>query len=231
MRSLPRLYITHNILPGKEILLDKPQAHYLETVLRKAHGDCVHIFNGVSGQWMAELKRKSKKQLFLVPKIQVHPQPEKKQLELVFAPIKLPRLKILVEKATEIGVTDFKPILTQNTHSAHFPKDKLEKIAQEASEQSGRLDVPQFHDGIDLKKFIPTPQVKYYFFYENSHTPFDIPRTPQHLGCIIGPEGGFRPEEVHFLKNLGISDTRLGPTILRAETAAILGLGLLHLRQ
>lgn len=216
--NTPRLYIDQAFQNDTPLALDKAQAHYLINVMRLPSGSDVRIFNGHDGEWLAKIA--DKKTLILLQ--QTKPQPENTpRVHLYFSPLKKDRTHMLVEKTTELGVTDLHPILCDHTNTPSFRPDKTLAHIIEASEQCERLTIPRLHPIQKLSELILSKD--FYVAMERTETSSNI--TPFHEPHIlIGPEGGWSDtEKIRFQKE-ELQPLSLGSTILRAETAAIAAL-------
>lgn len=223
--KLPRLYID-KLLEDKGVIEIHPsQAHYLHNVLRKKDGDHVRLFNGKHGEWVGILTFESKKIARVTVEEQLLKQPDyKRRVHLIFTPIKKNRMDWLIEKAVELGATDFHPIITQNTETRKIKEERLNAQIFEAAEQCERLEIPTLHALDNMHKTIDTWPDKTPIF--SCLERFDaVPLqdiaadySNHDIAILIGPEGGFTKEEKEYLgqKTTAVS---LGDTILRCETA------------
>lgn len=227
--TLPRLYIDTPFSAGTEITLDKAQAHYIGTVLRKPVGDSVRIFNGREGEWRAEITVVDKKRGTLHVAEQLRPHHDCPDVWLCFAPVRKHRNAFIFEKGTELGVSRFQPVITARTQ---FPKMSLEKEqAQiiEAAEQTERLDLPEMHAGVTLAELLSGWDKKRWLIFADeaggaANAKILLGDMPYGTPCaiLIGPEGGFTPEEREILRGKDyVHPVSLGPRILRADTAAL----------
>lgn len=212
---MTRLYLTQPLNAGQIIELTKDQRHYLEKVLRFESGQHFFGFNELDGEWKVTFN----KPLYRCTE-QTRPPLPIKPSWLAFSPIKHDPMGFLIEKATELGVTDFQPILSERTNSHRINIDRLAKNAQEAAQQCERLDIPEVHIPLQLTDFLNNlpNNIHWYAALERSgcnHTKIKCP-----AGFIIGPEGGWSPQEQLLLKKC-TQPISLGKNILRAETAAI----------
>ena len=132
-----RLYIKReSISQNSNLELDKSQSHYLKNVMKRNIGDELLVFNASSGEFLCEIKELSKKSAILNVKKQTKEQYNSLPLEIYFAPVKKNPTDIIIEKSTELGVTDIQPVFTDNTVINRVNTDRLTSIAIEASEQS-----------------------------------------------------------------------------------------------
>lgn len=227
--TLPRLYLDVPLSVNADIALDKAQAHYLGTVLRKSIGDSLRVFNGQNGEWRAQIITLDKKRAQLRAVEQTRGPVNCPDIWLCFAPVRKHRNAFIFEKGTELGVSRFQPVITARTQ---FPKMKLEKErAQiiEAAEQTERLDIPQVYAGVKLAELLSGWDKSRLLIFadEAGDAPkaeaaikLLTPDTP--CAILIGPEGGFTAQERELLRGKDyVRPVSLGPRILRADTAAL----------
>jgi 16S rRNA (uracil1498-N3)-methyltransferase len=236
--SLPRLLVEHALGKGEVVSLNREQSNYLAAVLRKRIGDELVVFNGRDGAWLARLTGDNKKSVTLEAVEQVAPQTPPSDLWYGFAPLKSARLEYVVQKATEMGAGIIQPVMTRYTQLHRLNPEKLRAYAVEAAEQCEVLRIPEIASEIALEKLVAEwPQVQgdrtLVFADEGaaSASPVaDLQRLAgRRIGLLVGPEGGFSPEERALL--LGQPFTvpiSLGPRILRADTAAVAGLAVIQ---
>jgi 16S rRNA (uracil1498-N3)-methyltransferase len=137
-----RLFVKQDLSDGARLVLDPDQSRYLATVMRLAAGDELLVFNGRDGEWRARVAAVGKKSVELEAVSRSRPQATGPDLELVIALVKRARLETIVEKAAELGCARVRLAITERTQSDHTRLDRLQAIAVEAAEQTGRLDVP-----------------------------------------------------------------------------------------
>jgi 16S rRNA (uracil1498-N3)-methyltransferase len=202
------------------------QAHYLAHVMRLAPGDAVAVFNSRDGEWRATVER-DRRQLRLRATEQLRPQTAAPDLWLLFAPVKRARIDLIAEKATELGVSVLQPVLTERTDVERVNVERLAAHAIEAAEQCGRLSVPEVRQPIALGTLFDGWRDRPVWLALPGGPP--ALTAPRAGAVLIGPEGGFAPDEVRWLSALPhIMPVGLGPRVLRAETAAIAALTLLQ---
>ena len=228
-----RLYVTADLAPGAEIALDEGQSRYLAAVMRLSAGDMLLAFNGRDGEWRAAVADVSKRAVTLEAHEQVRPQAAGPDLDLLIALVKRARLETIVEKAAELGAARVRPVITERTNADHTRVDRLQAIAAEAAEQTGRLDVPAVAEPVKLERLIADwdPARKLLFCDEagDAKPALDALRAAGGgpWAILIGPEGGFSSAERTLLRSLPYATpATLGPRILRADTAAISALTL-----
>lgn len=206
-------------------ILDEEESHHLLRVHRKRLGEVVHLFDGkgkLAQGWVHELGKKEVT-IKLGEIHQVEPNPKK--VMLAVSPLKSEdRFEWLLEKATEIGVQEFIPIICDRTESKRFRKDRYEKIILGAAKQSLKAFVPQIHEPQSLQGVIQSLQNPWFIGHCLESIPrmalsalsFSFPMT-----LAIGPEGDFSENEIQWMMEQGGVSISLGPERLRTETAAI----------
>jgi 16S rRNA (uracil1498-N3)-methyltransferase len=225
-----RLFVTAPLAAGAEIAATSAQAHYLGTVMRRAVGDTVALFNGRDGEWAARIVALHRGAASFVADRMLRPQAAEPDLWLVFALLKRDANDLVVQKATELGVAALCPVFTARTNAQRVNLARCHAIAIEAAEQSERLTVPTIHEPRPLAALLQSwPAARRLFAaIERSATAPIVP-TREPAALLVGPEGGFVPAELDALRQHPlVTIMSLGPRILRAETAAIAGLARLQ---
>jgi len=225
-----RLWVTDDLAGGGRAALTPDQAHYLATVMRLRAGDEILAFNGRDGEWRARLADAGKRGGALEILTRTREQAEGADLALAVALVKRPRLETIVEKAAELGARAVPLVITERTNPGHANLARLQAIAVEASEQTGRLDVPQVAAPERLADLLSNwPSERRLMFCDEAG---EAPPALAALSAggepggawtiLIGPEGGFSPAERAQIRKLPAAvPVSLGPRILRADTAAI----------
>lgn len=229
-QSDPRLHVSADLHGGAAVVLEPGQAHYLGAVMRRAAGDAVRLFNGRDGEWAARIEALKRDRAALVAGALLRPQAPGADLWLAFAPLKRDATDLLVQKATELGAAALLPVFTARTNAARVNAARLEAIATEAAEQSERLTLPALHATCDLDALLRQwPRARRLVVaVERAAVPAVRP-APGPAGLLVGPEGGFTPAELDQIsRHPFVEQATLGTLVLRAETAAIVGLALLQ---
>lgn len=222
-----RLHIAQPLSPGAAVAPTLDQSRYLTQVMRLKAGDELLVFNGRDGEWRVSVAEVLKRGVVLRAEEQIRPQTHGPDLDLIVAVVKKARVETIVEKAAELGARRVRLVLTQRTNADRLRLDRLEAIAEEAAEQTGRLDVPEIHDPVRLHALLDSwPSGRRLMFCdETGGAPAASALAAAGSGpwsILIGPEGGFSPEEGAALRALPFTTAvSLGPRILRADTAAI----------
>jgi 16S rRNA (uracil1498-N3)-methyltransferase len=149
-----RLHVTEALEAGAEIAPEPAQAHYLVNVMRLKPGEPLLLFNGRDGEWRALLSEADKRRCRLRVEALTRPQASPPDLELAIALVKRARIETIVEKAAELGCRRVRLILTRRTNADHSNVGRLQAIAIEAAEQTGRLDVPQVLGPVKLERLL-----------------------------------------------------------------------------
>jgi len=227
-----RLFIDQPLSAGVLVQPEPDQSRYLTGVMRKGVGDQILLFNGRDGEWRAEITGATKRACVLTALERTREQASTPDLELIVALVKRNRLETIIEKAAELGCRRVRLAITRYTQADHARVDRLTAIATEASEQTGRLDVPEIVAPQSLGRILgPWPQGRGLMFCDEGgdvRPALDaLPPGDRPWSILIGPEGGFSPDERATLRGLDfVTPVGLGPRILRADTAAIAALTL-----
>jgi 16S rRNA (uracil1498-N3)-methyltransferase len=236
-RKLPRLFVNTSLSPSGKFTLPLKQSHYLSHVLRMTLKDSLLLFNGHEGEWQCEIINNQKKYIDIEVKEMVRPQNQEIPLFLFFAPLKSGPLSFLIEKATELGVTDLQPVWSERTQGRDFNHAKYLLIAQEAAEQCERLTIPSLHMPLSLKEVLTKWDHKKRILVcderRESRNLFEMleKETDNMDSVMIGPEGGFSPAEFNWLEQYPqFTFISLGENILRAETASLCALSLMYVK-
>lgn len=243
--STPRLYAPSQALAASAALtLKDEQRHYLLSVMRLKPGSEIMVFNGVDGEWLASVEELDRKRCALRVVEQTRPQPgaaaAAREPTLLFGVLKGQRLPTLIEKCTELGVGTLQPVVTNHCAARKLNAPRLQAIAVEAAEQSGRLTVPTVQEPLpSLASALSSwdEAAPLYVCDERRDAPplsavhAAAPSTDAAPGLLIGPEGGFSVEEFEELDRFDfVTRVSLGQNILRAETAALAACAILNCR-
>ena len=221
--STPRLFVDRPLADGATLTLDGAQANYLANVMRLKAGDPVRLFDDVAGEWVAEIADAAKRSITLRLTSKLRGREDVPDLWLLFAPIKKGPIDWLVEKATELGAARLLPIITQRTIVDRLNLDRLRANMIEAAEQCDRTALPQLAEPVKLPALLKAWDAKRALLFadETGGQPIAEVAEPGPTAILIGPEGGFTPEEREMIRStVGAIGISLGPRILRAETAA-----------
>ena len=217
-----RLFFAESLSLNLISKLNKSQSHYLSKVMRANIGQSFSLFNQ-SGEWEAKVDNINKGNVEFTIIKKIRSAESTKEICLAFAPIKLNYLNLMIQKATELGITKFIPILTDRTIVRKLNYKRINKIIIEASEQSNRLNVPEFHEIIKFDEFIKEyKKAKIIFGDINSDNSNLSLKNSNSICILVGPEGDFTVEERNkILKLENITSLKVNENILRSETAAL----------
>jgi 16S rRNA (uracil1498-N3)-methyltransferase len=230
-KSKTRLFIEKQISQNLMIYIKEKQHHILKNVLRVKLNDVINVFDGITGEWRSKVISISKDKTALKIEKKIRELETQPDIWLIFAPIKLFRLNIIIQKAVELGVSKFVPCKTEFSNFDKLNYKNLELNAIEAAQQCERLDIPKIEKIINLDALIKElPDDRALVFCDESDT--NLPSIYDELrlnlnnysrwSVIIGPEGGFSNEERELIKKQkNVLRVTLGSRILRSDTAAI----------
>jgi 16S rRNA (uracil1498-N3)-methyltransferase len=216
--------------PGARLELPDHSAHHAREVLRLRPGATIHVFDGAGAEFDAVLEEVSRARVLARLAGPVAARPESPvRIVLALPPLKGDRIELVIQKATELGVAEVWPVVTARTDAVGRPalqgsrQDRWEKVASGAAEQCGRAVVPTVAPTVTLDVLLARPFDGARILLAEDGTgapPPAWPSAPAVL-CLIGPAGGWEPGEMDRAVAAGFIRARLGPRILRAETAAL----------
>lgn len=231
-----RFFVAPENLKGERALLDAAQTRHIQVVLRLSPGDTIGLFDGRGNEYKARLEELEGAcyTARLLSEEQQNSEP-RLRLCLVQSLVKGDKMDFIVQKAVEIGIFGIYPVASERSVVSLSPEraakkvERWQSIAREACKQCGRSYIPPVYPVQSFKQYVskhkPPQDIMLYEASQNRGLK-EILRDPglswgDELGIIIGPEGGFTPEEVRAAQNRGILVGGLGPRILRAETAGL----------
>ena len=224
-----RLFYSKSLSLNLTDKLDKSQSHYVSKVMRLKEKEVFSLFNS-SGEWEAKILNITKSIVEFNVTKQLRQKENTKDLWLAFSPIKSNYFNFMIQKATELGVTKFLPIIFERTIVRRINKERLEKVIIEAAEQSNRITVPSIEEPQKLKSFLNNDMDLIFTDLNTTNTKIDIKKLTTKPTCvIIGPEGDFSEEErEEILKFSGVQPIKINENILRSETAVISALSIIN---
>ena len=225
-----RLFFSATLSVNMTGKLDKSQSHYLVKVMRTKENEFFSLFNS-GGEWEAKILAISKSIIEFKIIKKLRQKENTKELWLAFSPIKSNFQNFMIQKATELGVTKFLPIIFERTIVRKINKERLEKIVIEASEQSNRINVPIIEESQNLNNFLKTNSINLIFTDLNSdNNKIDKSKFSDKPVCIIiGPEGDFsEAEREEILSFRGVQAIKINENILRSETAVIAAISIIN---
>ena len=209
--------------------LDKSQSHYVSKVMRIKENEVFSLFNN-SGEWESKILNISKSIVEFNVTKQLRQKENPKELWLAFSPIKSNYFNFMIQKATELGVTKFLPVIFERTIVRKINIERLKKVIIEAAEQSNRITVPIIEEPQKLKNFLSYDLDLIFTDLNAANTKIDLTKLTTKPTCvIIGPEGDFSEEErEEILKFNGVQPIKINKNILRSETAVISALSIIN---
>lgn len=233
-----RLFVEAPLGAGLAVEASREQANYLLNVLRRKDGDGLLVFNGRDGEWRAVIGTSGRKSCVLSVEEQTRPQSPLPDVDYLFAPLKHARLDYMVQKAVEMGAGRLVPVMTRRTQASRVNLERMRANVIEACEQCGVIAVPSVEETATLDTLLarwPSERDGRRLIFcderDDGTSPLPVlaalPRGP--LAVLIGPEGGFAPEEREALHALPfVTAIPLGPRILRADTAAVAAMAIVQ---
>ena len=228
-----RLFFPENLSLNLTAKLDKPQSHYVNKVMRVKVNETFSLFNE-SVEWEAKIKEISNGIVGFIITKQLRQKENSKEIWLAFSPIKSNYFNFMIQKATELGVTKFIPVITDRTIVRKINYERVENITIEASEQSNRLLVPKVEKIQNLKSFLEKNNNKINIIFGDINTKNQkldpkIKKEDKPICIIIGPEGDFTEAEREQILNFkDVQSLKINDNILRTETAAISALSIIN---
>ena len=234
MPSKVRLYFSEKIQSDLTSHLSKDQMHYVKDVMRLKAGDRLSVFNN-QGEWDATIETYEKNTAVIKILNKTRNKDNQTNIWLAFSPIKQTPLNFIIQKATELGVQRFVPILSERTIVREINIERIKKIIIEASEQSNRISVPEISKIESLKNFLSVfPKNGCLIFCDINSNQSNlknilVKKTEGPICILIGPEGDFSENERK--KIIDLSQTcsmSLAKNILKAETAALSAIAIVN---
>ena len=225
-----RLFFSNTLSKNMIDKLDKSQSHYLTKVMRLKKNDIFSLFNK-TGEWEAKILNITKDFVEFKSTKQLRQKENVQELWLAFSPIKSNYQNFMIQKATELGISKFLPIIFDRTIVRKINKDRLEKIVIEACEQSNRISIPSIEEAQNLKSFLNSNSMNLIFTDLNSdNKKIEKTKFSDKPICIItGPEGDFSEHErQEILSFKGVQALKINDNILRSETAVISAISIIN---
>lgn len=230
--TLPRFYLPPPLQAGTQ-QLPPLTAHYISRVRRMKPGSQMLFFDGLANQWLGQLLSTDKKQTLveLIEQVEVQP-PSKLNIHLGQALSKGERMDWAIQKATELGVSQITPLITEhcdvrlNEERAEKRLEHWQQIAISACEQCGRSDLPIINPIAPLENWLQQLQAELKLLLHPQAQSFGQYATPKSLALLIGPEGGLSNQDLQQASQHGFEQVSLGPRILRTETAPVAAISL-----
>ena len=235
MKHKIRLFVEQKLAASELIELNKNQSHYLSHVMRRKIGDKLNIFNGADGEFEAEILTQNKKITKIKINLLLKTQQQLLNLQLFFAPLKFGKIDNLIAQATELGVTQILPVITDHTIGGKLNLERARLNAIEAAEQCERMDVPEIQNSAKFSQIFQNLPENLIIIYADETgkgfqpselfakitAEFSADIKNKKIAVLVGPEGGFSASELETLRaKKNAYAMTLGPRILKAQTAA-----------
>lgn len=233
---VPRALVETELVEGAEIALDERAARRLVRVLRKRRGDAVELFDGAGSIADAEIVEAHRRQgcRVRIRRVEARGVESPLAIELVQAMAKGEKMDWVVQKATELGVVAFRPVVTRRSDvrpdGARQRMARWREIAIAACEQSGRTVLPALHPPVALAALAPDARTRAVLSPTARAGLHELAVDGGALCIAVGPEGGFDASELDGLAAAGFRAVAFGPRVLRTETAAVAALAVAQAR-
>lgn len=214
----------YQLATGTLRLDDEDLAHQMRSVLKLDVGETVIIGDGSGSEATCRILRYDRGAVILEGISLGHNANELPgRTTLYCAVLKSDNFELAAQKATEVGISEIVPILTERTVKGSLRIERVQKIVREAAEVAGRGLIPVVREVVPIERVLTEASKNdVNFFFDPSGTVFSgVAKSVRHAGIWIGPEGGWNEKELELARELGMRITSLGPLVLRAETAVI----------
>jgi 16S rRNA (uracil1498-N3)-methyltransferase len=234
---LRRIYSDRSLRTGASVTLQGDAANHVLRVLRLRSGDALVVFDGSGSDYEAEVADMGRNDVTVRvgPGREIHSE-SPLGITLLQGICRGPRMDTVIQKATELGVTRIEPLLTERSvvrlddEQAGRKQEHWRRVAIAAAEQSGRSQIPEVAEPRKLEDAVPgaTGLATRFLLDPAGASLHAIPPPASPLGLLIGPEGGLTEGEKRMATDFGFTAVRLGPRILRTETAPLAALAILQ---
>jgi 16S rRNA (uracil1498-N3)-methyltransferase len=224
MKHIPRLYVNAELQKEIDVFINDAQLHHVANVLRFKEGDIIRIFNETFGEWNCEIVDLKKQRVKCLSLFKEPETDDEIGPVLAISLINQNRMSILLEKVTELGVSEIVTVISKYTQYRTFNKEKYKRIIKGACEQSARTSIPKLTDPVKLSDFLENYNFDCKLVVADEYTSVKKSQSLFSKKCVllVGPEGGFSDEERFLFDQYPfIEKISLGNNILRSETAAI----------
>jgi len=233
MKIRNRVFVKDHLDKGMTLTLDQRATHYLFNVLRCQDGEYISLFNE-STEWLSKIDKINSKEVQISIEKNINSANKRQDITLYFSPIKKNQTELVIQKCTEIGVTNFQPVLMERTNFSSFNIERLNLIAIEAIEQSEQMKIPNISEPIKFEELLSRDQKNQIILVcsvtENSNSIRNVVKnhSASNYSLMIGPEGDFSDTEMNNIQNKeNYFTVSLGDTVLKSETASITAAGIL----
>ena len=235
-KNVIRLYCNQKLSLNNIIVLNKTDTHYLKNVMRCKKNDQINLFNENDQEFYSKILEIKKYETILEIFESSTNTEIINNIYLIFSLVKKNKMDFIIQKATELGVRKIFPILTERSSIRDINPSRMVAIAKEASEQSNRISIPEISNLMTIQELLEQWDKKRSILYADEILKINKNLTILNRknfvksSLLVGPEGGFSPEENDMLKTYKyVFPISFGETILRSDTAAIVGLSYLNI--
>ena len=227
-----RLYHPNSIVENSTNLLSKEHTHYVVNVMRLKRGSIINFFN-IEGEWESEIVFLEKERVEVKFLKKVKEPRKKNKIELAICLVKKNPMEIILQKATELGVSKIIPIISERTEVKELNYDRAKKIVIEATEQSNQMFPPEILETVKLKDFLKNLDQTTNLLFGDVNTKDNLSieklKNFKSLCILIGPEGDFSPSERQFILSFSqVVPFTISKNILRSDTAVISAISLVN---
>jgi 16S rRNA (uracil1498-N3)-methyltransferase len=232
----PRIFTEQTPMTGATLALDERASHYLARVLRCQAGQAITLFNGDNSEYAATIQTVDKRGVTVAIHEAVTADRESPlQIHLGIAISKGDRMDMVMQKAVELGVSEITPLISERVE-VRLQGERADKKLQHwrgiiigACEQCARNRIPRLNAIASLHDWIGSAKADNKFvLHHRSETSLGAMIKPQSVALLIGPEGGLSEAEIASAERTGFTSLRLGPRVLRTETAPLVAISLLQ---
>ena len=229
-----RLYHPNSIVENSTNLLSKEHTHYVANVMRLKRGSIINFFN-IEGEWESEIVflDKERVEVKFLKKVKVKDSQKKNKIELAICLVKKNPMEIILQKATELGVSKIIPIISERTEVKELNYDRAKKIVIEATEQSNQMFPPKISEVVKLKDFLKNLDKTTKLLFADVNSKDNLISEDfvdfKSLSILIGPEGDFSPSERQSILSFSqVVPFTISKNILRSDTAVISAISLVN---
>jgi 16S rRNA (uracil1498-N3)-methyltransferase len=231
-----RIHTTQRLHSHSVVVLEPGPSHHLARVLRLSVGDRLTLFDGYGGEYPGEITAIDKKHVSVMTGAHLpHDNESPLKIHLGVAVSRGERMDWIVQKSTELGVCALTPLSTEHTgvrlagERAHNKIQHWQQVAISACEQCGRTRPPEIHALQTLEQWLASTAAVRKFVLHHRASAIDVTGDPPaSVALLIGPEGGLSASEILLAEQAGYTALRLGPRVLRTETAPLAAIALLQ---
>ncbi len=222
-----RFYAPREQFQDNKITLDSDETRHLRDVLRFKENDNIQIFDGENREFLCRIEKIGKRETILEIIENIEPSAPRSNLDLTLAVavLKGDKFDLTIQKAVELGVTKFVPLITKRCDvqlkNTAKKSERWKKIIIESAKQCGRADLMQLSEPLEFAKFLSITDGEKILFAENGGESFDEINKAEKITAAVGSEGGWENSEIELARKNNFQIITFGGRILRAETAVI----------